>query len=896
MLDLRGKANAICFEESLFELKPQLEDFGVSVSQEGNEDHAYLRITADRLVLPTALPKAATKAFPQTTVQPAVTYLANMIKLGEKQIPYSTVTGIDSLAEIGPLLDENNQPIVLAADEVALNDWAADDLGAKVGDELTITYYEPETTHGVLREAEPIKLKLRAVVPLVDGEGKATAANDPKLTPDLPGVTDQRSISDWDLPFELVEEIRRTDEDYWDDYSTTPKAFVSYALAKKLWSSRWGTDSLLRIPASASLTANQITQQLRPDPSEMGMQLLPVKEQGLAAARGTTPFEGLFLGFSFFLMASAVMLVALLFRLGTESRANELGVLAAVGWDASALRRTWLGEASIVALVGALVGVAAGISYARLMIYGLSTWWVAATVTPFLNLHITPTSLALGFGIGIVVALATIAWSLRKMIRLPARQLLAGDCADPSDRVLVAKRSKLPIALLITAAALGGLATLLEGEAQAGAFFGGGALVLTALLIELRQRLRRASAEKLQTLSLLGLAARNAKRYPSRTLLSVGLAAVASFLIVALSAFRLAPTEQGTGGYDLIATSDQPLHYDLNTADGRDELGFGSKQSKLLTDTKVASLRVQTGEDASCLNLYQTAQPEIIGVPKSLYAASSFGWAASAALETPDDSPWNVLELDLGSDPSNQPVVPIVLDKNTAAYSLHLGGVGSRMTIEDGYGQPVTLEIVGLLSNSVLQGKLMISETHFQRLFPDVSGHQLFLIRNNSGTQTTDELSTLLETQLEDYGFDALATETQLAGFLSVQNTYLSTFQSLGALGLLLGTFGLAVAQLRSVLQRRGELALLRSTGYQPSRLAELVLGENTILLLAGLGIGSFAALMAVLPHYFLQAAGTPWLTLVVLLGVVVIAGLLAGWLAVRAAIKIPIVPALRGD
>jgi ABC-type antimicrobial peptide transport system permease subunit len=218
------------------------------------------------------------------------------------------------------------------------------------------------------------------------------------------------------------------------------------------------------------------------------------------------------------------------------------------------------------------------------------------------------------------------------------------------------------------------------------------------------------------------------------------------------------------------------------------------------------------------------------------------------------------------------------------------------MTMDDASGQPVTLEVVGLLSNSVLQGKVLIGEAHFLRLFPDVAGQQLFLIRHHQTQQPTDELVTLLETQLEDYGFDATSTEQRLAGFLAVQNTYLSTFQSLGALGLLLGTFGLAVAQLRSVLQRRGELALLRSTGFRRARLAELVLGENTLLLLGGLGIGTVAALVAVLPHFLLQAAGTPWGTLLALLATIIIAGLLAGWLAVRAAIRAPLLPALRGD
>jgi len=909
LLDLPRRANAIAIVGTNTQLQPTLEDYHVTVStiQRNSADQtSYLRVTADRLVLPPALVSACAQALPDMPTQPAITYLANTIQKGDRTIPYSTITGIDSLAEIGPLFDETSGPIVLTDDEIILNDWAAKNLDAQIGDEITIAYYQPETTHGVLREAQPLTLKLRGIVPLQNTQGQSTLAGDPRLTPDLPGVTDQRSISDWDLPFELVEPIRRADEDYWDDYSTTPKAFVSYALAKRLWSTRWGTDSLLRMPASAGVSAGDFHARVHPEPADMGMALLPVKAQGLAASRGTTAFEGLFLGFSFFLMASAVLLIALLFRLGVESRATELGVLSTVGWSAASLRRCWLGEATLVTLCGAVLGVVAGTGYAKLMIYGLSTWWVAATVTPFLTLHITSLSLTLGFGMGLLVTLLTITWSLRKLMKLPTRQLLTGDCTHSAELRKSPGSLWLPPTLIATAIVLGSFAVGLfgskpAGEAQAGAFFGSGALVLSALLAWLRQRLRRPSAEKLQALTLTGLSIRNARRYPARTLLSVGLAAIASFLIIALSAFRLAPTQQGTGGFDLIATSDQPMHFDLNTPPGRDQLGFGSKQNELLAHVEVDGFRIRAGEDASCLNLYQTAQPQIVGVPQSFYSEQKFGWTVNALQTVPDVSPWSALERDCGADGVKRSVVPVVLDKNTALYSLHLTGIGARMTINDAFDQPVTLEVVGLLSNSVLQGKLLVSEANFLRLFPNTAGQQLFLIRASSNQPRTDPpsaaaLTTLLETQLEDYGFDAVSTEKQLAGFLAVQNTYLSTFQSLGALGLLLGTLGLAVAQLRSIAERRGELALLRSSGFSRSRLANLVLSENTILLLGGLAIGSFAALVAVLPHYFLQAAGTPWTTLLALLAAVIVAGLLAGWLAVRAAVRAPLLPALRGD
>ena len=73
-------------------------------------------------------------------------------------------------------------------------------------------------------------------------------------------------------------------------------------------------------------------------------------------------------------------------------------------------------------------------------------------------------------------------------------------------------------------------------------------------------------------------------------------------------------------------------------------------------------------------------------------------------------------------------IVPVVLDANTATYSLHLDGVGARFTIRDAADQPVTLQVVGLLKNSVLQGNVLMSEANFLRVFPDTGGYRFFLM------------------------------------------------------------------------------------------------------------------------------------------------------------------------
>jgi len=139
-------------------------------------------------------------------------------------------------------------------------------------------------------------------------------------------------------------------------------------------------------------------------------------------------------------------------------------------------------------------------------------------------------------------------------------------------------------------------------------------------------------------------------------------------------------------------------------------------------------------------------------------------------------------------------------------------------------------------------------------------------------------------------------TGERLARFLVVQNTYLGTFQSLGGLGLLLGTLGLAAVQSRNVLERRGELALLRATGFRRRVLAWLVMLENGLLLVAGLACGVVAAVVAVLPHLASGKAAIPWASLGATLLLVAAVGLVAGLGAVRAVLAAPLLAALRGE
>jgi hypothetical protein len=627
---------------------------------------------------------------------------------------------------------------------------------------------------------------------------------------------------------------------------------------------------------------------------------------GLEAAAGTTPFDALFIGFSLFIMVSALVLVALLFRLGVEQRSEEIGIQRAVGLSRRQVAGALAVEGFTVAALGSALGLAAGVGYAWLMLVGLKTWWLGAISTPFLELYISPRSLLVGFLGGVIVSLGTIAWTVRRLSRLPVRGLLARQMQDagPATRAVTRRSRIAAVALLVLAAAIAASAPWLNGAAQAGAFVGAGALVLAAGLTLIWSRLRGGTTGGLTgatSMPMARLAVLNGARNPGRSTLTIGLIASASFLIVALSAFRLDPAAEGrgptsgSGGFDLVAQSDQPIYQNLGVAAARAEVGFPADSERLLDPCEIVGLRVQSGDDASCLNLYQPTQPRILAVTAPLVERGGFAWAASAAQTLEEkQNPWLLLDRQLPVAVDGTPVVPAVLDFNTAEYSLHKGKIGATFDVKDHFGRALRLQIVGLLKNSIFQGDVLIGERAFLVHFPQVSGYRFFLIDTRG--HSVDAVRQSLEGTLGDYGFDAEASIDRLAAFFAVQNTYLSTFQSLGGLGLLLGTFGLATVQLRSVLERRGELALMRATGFRRTLLARLVMIENSLLLVGGLGVGILAALVAVLPHWLSGGAAVPWLSLALTLALVLVMGWLAGLVAVRATLREQLLPALRRE
>jgi ABC-type antimicrobial peptide transport system permease subunit len=158
-----------------------------------------------------------------------------------------------------------------------------------------------------------------------------------------------------------------------------------------------------------------------------------------------------------------------------------------------------------------------------------------------------------------------------------------------------------------------------------------------------------------------------------------------------------------------------------------------------------------------------------------------------------------------------------------------------------------------------------------------------------------DGIAATLEERLEPYGLDAQPTLTKLEAYHRVENTYLSTFQTLGGLGLVLGTVGLAAVTMRNVFERRRELALLASAGYRVRELSMLVVSETLALVIAGLFIGVVAALVSIAP-VIIERGGRPPALSMIWLAAVAVSGVTAALVATRSVRRLPLVASLRSE
>ena len=875
LMDFSGRVNVLLFHAGDHTTG---EDIRKAVDEQFSAADAGLKIrrldelqevevTSDRVFIDDALNGPLFNV--EKGAEGILTYFVNRIRSASGTTPYSFVSTLPSQ--------------LLEPDQIIINVWLARDLSAGTGDTLQVSYF----VVGPLRELKDTTATfvVRSVVPMKGRYG------DRNLMPDIPGLSDVGNCRDWDtgVPISL-DEIRDKDEDYWDDFRGTPKAFISIERGEELWRNRFGSYTSFRYPPEGQDTSLERALMEQVHPGMLGFTVESTRTKGYEAAGQGVDFSQLFGGLSFFLLLAGVLLSVLLFLLNIESRDDQLKTLVAMGVPVRTIRRITLGESMLVALVGSISGVVLSVVYTKLVFMAMNGVWSSVVRTRMMMMDIRIPTILTGLAVTLLIAFLAMWFPMNRKLKKhytaykksPSgkgskagssgssffKKIWSGILSGRTVAWIFIISGVIAVALIVS--------QLVSGEVvNVSLFFSAGGLLLLSAILFFYWFLSREGTGTKGVIDMRQLSMKNARRNLTRSMSIVILFAIGAFLVITTGSNRkdlfsnAKEKSSGTGGFLYYAESTAPVLKQLNDPAVRYDYGMSEGYS-------FVQLRKADGDDASCLNLNKIVNPQVLGVdPERLDGRFSFVTRTGYLDET---HPWLSLEQELPGG-----LIPAIADETVIKWGLGLT-VGDTLFYTNSNGGQMRLLLIGGLAPSIFQGNVLIASDRFLEQFPESSGTEIFLV--DGALSDTAMISSELNRGMRDLGWDMTLTADRLAEFNSVSNAYLSIFMVLGALGLLVGTFGLVVVLWRSIMERSQEIAMLKAVGYRKREIRRLIIREYMILLLMGIGTGFVTAIVATLPSILNAHTGTSFTSILVWLVVLVANGWIWIQLVTRSALK----------
>jgi putative ABC transport system permease protein len=825
-------------------------DIGLSVRM--NKSLSECEIISDRIFIDQEIIDEIRKAIP--SAQPVITYLANSIRKNDKSTPYSFVAALPPGLYSG----------ILPGKHIIISDWLSKDLNAFVNDTLHLTWFSAAANGLLVEKSE--KFAVSRIVRM------DSIWSDPSLMPEFPGIAGRTSCSSWDAGVHVnLKSIREKDEDYWNEFKGTPKAFISYSAGKELWGSNFGPATAIRFPGS--VTKYKVEEMLEGafTPEKTGFSINDIRADALKAAGESVDFSTLFLSLGFFIILSCVILLALSVSLFFESRKDQIYTFFALGFTDRWIKKLLFLETSAIALAGVVPGVFAGGVINFLIIYALNSVWSGAVQTNTLSAQISVLPMLTGFLASLLISLVLLRIKVStflKSLKKPETGLYESHSKNVNLLLLV-------ISLSVTVLLLS--ATIIFKNNRISLFFGGGTTLFVTLILFVRHvfmgGFRRNISELLRrnTLSRLYYSFN-----PSHAVTPVIFIAAGIFAVFITGANKQNINDKmrgptgGTGGFMLWCESAVPVKYNLTSADGRKEFGLNEPN---LRDIEFVQVKRSEGDDASCLNLNHVAAPPLLGLDPSVFIEKGSFSFASEIKSIDGVNPWELLR----KSPEHNTIYGIA-DQTVLQWGLKMAA-GDTLLLKSESGQPLAIIIAAGLKSSVFQGYVIIGSDNFDRFYPSVPGSSVFLTTGNP--DSTDNYRKILNERFANYGISVLPAIERLASFFQVTNTYLSVFTVLGAFGMLLGVAGMGFILLRNYQHRKREFSLMLATGYTLKRVRRMVITEQTEIISAGILTGIISALVATFPS-LTGGSDVPLLFLLIMIVLIFVTGFIAIAASVR--------------
>jgi putative ABC transport system permease protein len=307
--------------------------------------------------------------------------------------------------------------------------------------------------------------------------------------------------------------------------------------------------------------------------------------------------------------------------------------------------------------------------------------------------------------------------------------------------------------------------------------------------------------------------------YRFRTAMSMAMFALVLYMVAAFAVWGGlggGDFEQQSGGFQVLARSAFPAG-NLSTEGSAEVVGMFSTQ--------------YTGGYKVANSMEVTFPVLLFGIDSKMASANRFEFTEKAEGLT-DAQIWEQLG-------SRNDVVVLDLATNPGSAE-----IGESLEIRTDKG-PRQFKVIGFLNESFLQG-LFISKGAFSELYPNRSVDSAWLVRAKPDVSPA-ELSGQIEAAYP--GVDARSTREIFDADAEGQRTFVGIFQVLLKLGVVIGISGLAIGSIRTILERRQSVGIMRALGFRRPMVGASLLIEALLIATLGCAIGVATGLVGT---YFL--------------------------------------------
>ena len=340
------------------------------------------------------LPKAVSDALPETASQ-ILTLFVETLTDGTTDLSYFFASAMKN----GPVPVERGRILVSSS------------LKERFKDSAELTFFTSGSFRKILRKTETV-----AHAGTVYDSGITDV-----LSPEIPGLTDSAECSGWEAAIPIdFDRIRDEDEAYWNEHRSKPKAYLNFEEAQEMFAPGQCTAALYPAEWSADRVRQETLKVLRTMPEFSRVE--DIMNRSADKVNRGVPFAPLFLGLSFFLIVSGLLVLAMLLKLHIQDREAELALLRDY-MPLKRVRRFLLAEFAAVLVPGMLAGLVIGTFLCRFQIFLLEHSWNGIVLMEHIRFHGKPLSYLISFVISAACAWAVVMLSVRSKSGKPKLSL-----------------------------------------------------------------------------------------------------------------------------------------------------------------------------------------------------------------------------------------------------------------------------------------------------------------------------------------------------------------------------------------------------------------------------------------------------------------------------------------